>query len=55
MIYKSRLDGSEVEINVQSDKRYGILLSGGFDSAVLLYMILKAYPEIDLRAFTIPK
>ena len=55
MIYKSRLDGTEVEISVQPDKKYGILLSGGFDSAVLLYMILKAYPEIDLRAFTIPK
>jgi tRNA(Ile)-lysidine synthase TilS/MesJ len=55
MIYKSRLDGTEVEISVQPDKKYGILVSGGFDSAVLLYMILKAYPEIDLRAFTIPK
>jgi hypothetical protein len=55
MIYKSRLDGTEVQISVQPDKKYGILLSGGFDSAVLLYMILKSYPEIDLRAFTIPK
>lgn len=55
MLYESRLDGSQVVIESSHDKRYGILLSGGLDSAVLLYMILKAYPGIDIRAFTIDK
>jgi len=55
MIYESRLDGSVVSIEATSERRYGILLGGGLDGAVLLCMILKAYPDIDIRAFTIPK
>lgn len=55
MLYKSRLDGKEVVIEASPDRRYGILLSGGLDSSVLFYMILKAYPDIDIKAFTIDK
>jgi 7-cyano-7-deazaguanine synthase in queuosine biosynthesis len=55
MLYESRLDGSQVVVESSHDKRYGILLSGGLDSAVLMYMILKAYPGIDITAFTINK
>jgi hypothetical protein len=43
------------KINFDQSKKYGILLSGGIDSAVLLYLLLKEYPNIDLQPFTIPK
>jgi hypothetical protein len=42
-----------MEINVS--KKYGILLSGGLDSAVLLYLIIKQAPTVNLQPFTIPK
>lgn len=42
-------------INTQSNKRYGLLLSGGIDSAVLLYLLVKSNPSINLQPFTIPK
>lgn len=53
--FLSRLDGSEVALDIDPDKKYGILLSGGIDSAVLLYLIIKEFPEINLQPFTIPK
>ena len=37
------------------DKHYGLLLSGGIDSAVLLYLLIKSNPHIQLQPFTIPK
>jgi 7-cyano-7-deazaguanine synthase in queuosine biosynthesis len=40
---------------VQPDRKYGILLSGGLDSAVLCYLMIKENPNIDLQIFTIPK
>lgn len=36
-------------------KKYGILISGGLDSAVLLALILKQYPTVQMQPFTIPK
>jgi hypothetical protein len=42
-------------MEIELDKKYGILLSGGLDSAVLLYVILKQQPLINLQPFTIPK
>ena len=36
-------------------KKYGILISGGLDSAVLLALLLKHYPTINIQPFTIPK
>lgn len=44
-----------MQISIDTDKRYGILLSGGLDSAVLMYLLVSRYPEIDLQPFTIPK
>lgn len=46
-------------VDLNSNKKYGIMLSGGLDSAVLLYVILneasKNKIEINLQPFTIPK
>ncbi len=41
--------------NVDLTKKYGILLSGGIDSAVLLALLLKYYPTISIQPYTIPK
>jgi hypothetical protein len=37
------------------DRKYGIMLSGGLDSAVLLYLILKENKDINIQPFSIPK
>jgi hypothetical protein len=37
------------------DRKYGIMLSGGLDSAVLLYLILKENKNISIQPFSIPK
>lgn len=42
-------------IATDSDKTYGILLSGGIDSAILMYLLIKSNPKIKLQSFTIPK
>jgi hypothetical protein len=56
MIYTSRLDGAQVTINPpQDDKKYAIMLSGGFDSAVLLYFLHENGYDGRLTTFTIPK
>jgi len=34
---------------------YGILLSGGIDSAILLYLLIKVNPNIQIQPFTIAK
>jgi hypothetical protein len=44
-----------MQIETSSDKTYGIMLSGGLDSAVLLYLLIKNNPLIKLQPFTIPK
>lgn len=36
-------------------KRYGILISGGLDSAILLALLLKQQPAINIQPYTIPK
>lgn len=41
--------------DIDVSKKYGILLSGGLDSAILLALILKYYPNINIQPFTIPK
>ena len=59
MIYESRLDNKPISIDVKSDTIYGILLSGGLDSAVLLYLFLNACQQQEIepviRPFTIAK
>lgn len=41
--------------SIDLTKRYGILLSGGLDSAVLLYLLISNEPKIRLQPFTIAK
>jgi tRNA(Ile)-lysidine synthase TilS/MesJ len=40
---------------IDLDKKYGIMLSGGLDSAVLLYLLIRQEPKIQLQPFTIDK
>lgn len=42
---KSRVDDTEIKFRLEEDKTYGIMLSGGVDSAILFYLILKTYQE----------
>ena len=42
-------------IQTDNNKHYGILLSGGLDSAVLLYLLIKSNPTIKIQPFNIPK
>ena len=55
----SRIDGTEIGFDLDTDKRYGILLSGGIDSAVLLFAILAEYQQRNtgpsIQIFSIPK
>lgn len=44
-----------MRFEIDSDKKYGILLSGGLDSAILLYLLVKSNAEIKIQPFTIPK
>jgi hypothetical protein len=40
---------------IDSTKKYGIMISGGLDSAILLGLVLKELPTINIQPFTIPK
>lgn len=55
----SRLDQKEIVVEIQQNKNYGIMLSGGLDSAVLLYFVIKDFKDkglpIKLQPFTVPK
>jgi 7-cyano-7-deazaguanine synthase in queuosine biosynthesis len=42
-------------MKLQSNINYGIMLSGGLDSAVLMYLILKENKNINIQSFSIPK
>lgn len=53
--YKSSFDETQVDIDIDNFKKYGIMLSGGLDSAILLYSFIKLNPQLDLKIFTIPK
>jgi hypothetical protein len=44
-----------VKFGLVDSKRYGFLLSGGLDSAVLLGLMLQELPHISIQPFTIPK
>lgn len=43
------------QCQIDISKKYGILLSGGLDSAVLLCMLIEETPLISIQPFTIPK
>ncbi len=51
----SRLDQKEIVVDTQQSVPYGIMLSGGLDSAVLLYLMLKDCPTADIQPFYIAK
>jgi hypothetical protein len=59
MIITSRIDNSIIDINFIENKNYGIMLSGGLDSSVLLGLILHAAAEenkkIVLQPFSMIK
>jgi len=42
-------------INTDPNSSYGILLSGGLDSAILLYLLVSVNPTIKIQPFTIAK
>jgi hypothetical protein len=42
-------------IETDNEKHYGILLSGGLDSAILLHLLIKINPSINIQPFTIAK
>jgi hypothetical protein len=44
-----------MKLNIDLNKNYGIMLSGGLDSAVLMYLIVKHHPSVKLQPFTIDK
>ncbi len=42
-------------IELNANKKYGIMLSGGLDSAVLLYLLFRENRNINVQPFSIPK
>ena len=44
-----------MNFNLKPTAHYGIMLSGGLDSAVLLYLMLSENKNISIQPFTIPK
>ena len=44
-----------MKLPINLSKQYGIMLSGGLDSAILLYLLIQQEPKIQLQPFTIPK
>lgn len=58
--FKSRLDDvTEFSFNLEEDKKYGLMISGGIDSAILSYLILQTYRErnwlANVQPFTMRK
>lgn len=44
-----------MKFNLDQNSRYGIMLSGGLDSAILLGLLLLENKNINIQPFTIPK
>jgi hypothetical protein len=55
MEFQSRIDGKQIVVNLQQDIKYGIMLSGGLDSTVLLYLMLEQCPTASIQPFYIAK
>lgn len=49
MIIKSRIDNKKIEILLDENINYGIMLSGGLDSSVMLGLILQASKETNKK------
>ena len=56
---QSRLDSKKINVEVKKDIRYGIMLSGGIDSAMVMYFVLQSakinHVNINLQPFSIIK
>lgn len=56
MIINSRIDQTEISIDTKPGIKYGIMLSGGIDSAILFYLILFDAREknitVDIQPFS---
>jgi hypothetical protein len=59
MQFLTRTDNKLITIEVKQKLNYGIMLSGGLDSAVLLYFIIKDFKDkklpVAIQPFTVPK
>jgi 7-cyano-7-deazaguanine synthase in queuosine biosynthesis len=44
-----------MKLDIDLNKNYGIMLSGGLDSAILLYLLINQEPLIKIQPFTIDK
>ena len=59
MLIESKLDDKKIVIELFKNNRYGIMLSGGLDSAILLSLILiesqKSKSAINLQPFSMIK
>jgi hypothetical protein len=44
-----------MKLDIDLNKNYGIMLSGGLDSAILLYLLINQEPSIKIQPFTIDK
>lgn len=51
----SRLDNTIITTALNPDAKYGFMLSGGLDSAVLLYLLLTYNKKLNIQLFTIKK
>ncbi len=51
----SRIDQTKIFINTRIPIKYGIMLSGGLDSALLFYLMLKDCPSANIQPFYIAK
>lgn len=40
---------------VENDQKIGVMLSGGLDSAIMFYLLIKHNPKSNIQCFTIPK
>jgi hypothetical protein len=55
MEIQSRIDGKQIVVNLQQNTSYGLMMSGGLDSTVLLYLMLKDCPTANIQPFYIAK
>jgi len=59
MKLKSRVDDKEIEIHLIENKNYGIMLSGGLDSSIMLGLILteisQSRKKVNLQPFSMIK
>lgn len=55
MEIQSRIDGKQIVVSLQQNSTYGIMLSGGLDSTVLLYLMLQSCPAAAIQPFYIAK